>query len=416
MAANRPLAMSRHSLRLASRRRLLQFLAASPLFAQAALAEAFRPQDPAEWAPRDLDHLIADPTQALDVFDFEPVMKKSVPPAHFGYMATGADDEMTLRANRDGFRKFELRPRRLTDVSRIDTSADILGVTYDSPIVIAPTGSNRAFHADGEVAVAKAAKAGNHLQILSTVATTSIEDAIAARGAPVWFQLYTTQRWEIAEALAKRAEAAGAPAIAVTLDVRSQAKWETYVRLRRTDTRDCGSCHGGSDYLSRKPNFAGINLSGVGGTIVTNITWDIIKRLRDTVKVKLVLKGILTQEDAKLAAEAGIDAVIVSNHGGRVEDGVSATIDVLPEIVATAGGMPVLVDSGFRRGSDIVKALAIGAKAVCIGRPYLWGLGAFGQPGVERVLTILRAETGAAMAQIGAASLKELKPAMVKRV
>jgi isopentenyl diphosphate isomerase/L-lactate dehydrogenase-like FMN-dependent dehydrogenase len=408
--------MSRHSLRRASRRRLLQYLAASPLFAQAALAEAFRPQDPAEWAPRDLEQLIADPTQALDVFDFEPVMKKNVPPAHFGYMATGADDEMTLRANRDGFRKFELRPRRLTDVSRIDTSADILGITYDSPIVIAPTGSNRAFHADGEVAVAKAARAGNHLQILSTVATTSIEDAIAARGAPVWFQLYTTQRWEIAQALAKRAEAAGAPVIAVTLDVRSQAKWETYVRLRRADTRDCGSCHGGNDYLSRKPNFSGINLGSVGGTIVTNITWDTVRRLRDTVKVKLVLKGILTHEDAKLAAEAGIDAVIVSNHGGRVEDGVSATIDVLPEIVAAAGSMPVLVDSGFRRGSDIVKALAIGAKAVCIGRPYLWGLGAFGQPGVERVLTILRAETRAAMAQIGAPSLKELTPAMVRRV
>ena len=408
--------MTRQNLQPASRRRLLQFLGASPLLAQAALAEAFRPQDPAEWAPRDLDHLIADPTQALDVFDFEPVMKKNVPPAHFGYMATGADDEMTLRANREGFRKFELRPRRLTDVSKIDMSADILGATWDSPIVIAPTGSNRAFHADGEIAVAKAARTGNHLQILSSVATASIEDAIAARGAPVWFQLYTTQRWEIAQALAKRAEAAGAPVIAVTLDVRSQAKWETFVRLRRTDTRDCGSCHGGNDYLSRKPNFAGIALGSVGGTAVTNITWDTIKRLRDTIKVKLVLKGILTHEDAKLAADAGIDAVIVSNHGGRVEDGVSATIDVLPEIVAAAGGMPVLIDSGFRRGSDIVKALAIGAKAVCIGRPYLWGLGAFGQPGVERVLTILRAETRAAMAQIGAPSLKELTPAMVKRV
>jgi 4-hydroxymandelate oxidase len=407
--------MSRHSLRRASRRRLLQYLAASPLFAQAALAEAFRPQDPAEWAPRDLEQLIADPTQALDVFDFEPVMKKNVPPAHFGYMATGADDEMTLRANREGFRKFELRPRRLTDVSRIDTSADILGVTYDSPIVIAPTGSNRAFHADGEVAVAKAAKAGNHLQILSTVATTSIEDAIAARGAPVWFQLYTTQRWEIAQALAKRAEAAGAPVIAVTLDVRSQAKWETFVRLRRTDTRDCGSCHGGNDYLSRKPNFSGINLGGVSGTAVTNITWDTVKRLRDTVKTKLALKGILTHEDAKLAAEAGVDAIIVSNHGGRVEDGVGSTIEALPEIIAAAGRMPVLVDSGFRRGSDIVKALAIGANAVCIGRPYLWGLGAFGQPGVERVLGMLRAETRVAMQQIGAPSLKELTPAMVKR-
>jgi 4-hydroxymandelate oxidase len=408
--------MPQQNLQATSRRRLLQFLAASPLLAHGALAQGVRPQDPVDWAPRELDKLLADPAQALDVFDFEPVMKKNVPPAHFGYMATGVDDEITLRANREGFRKFELRPRRLTDVSKIDMSADILGTPYDSPIVIAPTGSNRAFHPDAEVAVAKAAKLGNHLQILSTVANTSIEDAIAARGAPVWFQLYTTQRWEIAQALAKRAEAAGAPVIAVTLDVRSSAKWETFVRLRRTDTRDCGSCHGLNDYLSRKPNFSGIELGGVSGTAVTNITWDTIKRLRDTVKTKLVLKGILTQEDAKLAADAGMDAVIVSNHGGRVEDGVSATIDVLPEIVAAAGRMPVLVDSGFRRGSDIVKALAIGARAVCIGRPYLWGLGAFGQPGVERVLGMLRFETRAAMAQIGAPSLNDLKPEMVKRV
>jgi len=409
--------MSPHHIDFASRRRLLQFLAASPLFARGALAEGLRPSDPVDWAPRDPDKLIADPTQALDVFDFEPVMKKNVPPAHFGYMATGADDEVTLRANREGFRKFELRPRRLVDVSKIDISAEILGTKYDSPIVIAPTGSNRAFHADGEIAVAKAAKAGNHLQILSTVATTSIEDAIAARGAPVWFQLYTTQRWEVTEGLVKRAEAAGAPVIAVTVDVRTPAKWETFVRLRRTDTRDCGSCHGATDYLSRKPNFTGIDLGGVSSTVVTNLTWDLIKRLRDTVKVKLVLKGILAFEDAKLAADAGIDAIVVSNHGGRVEDGVSATIDVLPEIVGAVGGrMPILVDSGFRRGSDIVKALALGAQAVCIGRPYLWGLGAFGQPGVERVLGILRAETRTAMQQLGAPSLKDLTPAMVRRV
>jgi len=409
--------MSQHHLDFASRRRLLQFLAASPLFARGALAEELRPSDPADWAPRDPDKLIADPTQALDVFDFEPVMKNNVPPAHFGYMATGADDEVTLRANREGFRRLELRPRRLVDVSKIDISSEILGTKYDSPIVIAPTGSNRAFHADGEIAVAKAAKAGNHLQILSTVATTSIEDAIAARGAPVWFQLYTTQRWEVAEGLVKRAEAAGAPVIAVTLDVRTAAKWETFVRLRRTDTRDCGSCHGLSDYLSRKPNFTGIDLGGVSSTVVTNLTWDSIKRLRNTVKVKLVLKGILTFEDAKLAADAGIDAIVVSNHGGRVEDGVSATIDVLPDIVGAVGArMPILVDSGFRRGSDIVKALAMGAQAVCIGRPYLWGLGAFGQPGVGRVLGILRAETRAAMQQLGAPSVKDLTPAMVRRV
>jgi 4-hydroxymandelate oxidase len=386
--------MSPHPIDFVSRRRLLQFLAASPLLAQNALAEGLRPSDPVDWAPRDLDKLIAEPAQALDVFDFEPVMRKNVPPAHFGYMATGVGDEMTLRANREGFRKFELRPRRLVDVSTIDMSAEILGTKYDSPIVIAPTSSNRAFHPDAEIAVAKAAKAGNHLQILSAVATTSIEDAIAARGAPMWFQLYTTQRWEIAEGLVRRAEAAGAPVIAVTLDVRSSAKWETFVRLWRTDTRECGSCHGLNTYLSRKPNFSGIDLGGVSSTVVTNLTWDLIKRLRDTVKVKLVLKGILAFEDAKLAADSGIDAIVVSNHGGRVEDGVSATIDVLPEIVGAVGGrMPILVDSGFRRGSDIVKALAIGAQAVCIGRPYLWGLGAFGQPGVERVLAILRAET-----------------------
>jgi 4-hydroxymandelate oxidase len=409
--------MSSRHIRVASRRRLLQFLAASPLIAQGALAEGLRSSDPMEWAPRDLDKLITDSKQALDVFDFEPVMKKNVPPAHFGYMATGVDDEITLRANREGFRKLQLRPRRLVDVSKIDMSVEILGTTYDSPIVIAPVGSNRAFHEDGEIAVARAAKAGNHLQILSTVATTSIEDAIAARGAPVWFQLYTTQRWEVAEGLVKRAQAAGAPAIAVTLDVRSPAKWETFVRLRRTDTRECGSCHGFNDYLSRKPNFTGIELGGVSSTVVTNLTWDRIKRLRDMVKVKLVLKGILASEDAKLAADAGIDAIMVSNHGGRVEDGISATIDVLPEIVeAVSGRMPVLIDSGFRRGSDVVKALALGARAVCIGRPYVWGLGAFGQPGVERVLEILRNETRNAMQQLGAPSLKDLRPAMVRQV
>jgi 4-hydroxymandelate oxidase len=406
-----------HPIHAASRRRLLQFLAASPLFARAALAEGLRPSDPIDWAPRDLDQLIADPKQALDVFDFEPVMKKNVPPAHFGYMATGVDDETTLHANREGFRKFALRPRRLVDVSNIDMRSEILGTTYDSPIVVAPTGSNRAFHPDGEIAVAKAAKIGNHLQILSTVATTSIEDAIAARGAPVWFQLYTTQRFEVAEGLVKRTQAAGAPAIVLTLDVRTPANWETFIRLRRTDTRECGSCHGVNDYLSRKPNFSGIDLGGVSGTVVTNLNWDLIKRLRDLVKVKLVLKGILAFEDAKIAADSGIDAIVVSNHGGRVEDGVGATIEVLPEIVeAIAGRIPVLVDSGFRRGSDIIKALAIGAKAVCIGRPYLWGLGAFGEPGVERVLAILRAETRNAMQQLGAPSVKDLTPAMVRRV
>jgi isopentenyl diphosphate isomerase/L-lactate dehydrogenase-like FMN-dependent dehydrogenase len=410
--------------RSASRRRFLQFLAASPLLARGggpALAQdataPSRLADPLPWAPRDLGTPISDPKEALNVFDFEPVMKKNVPPAHFGYMATGLDDEATLRANRDALLRYRLLPRRLVDVSRIDMSCDILGTTYDSPIVIAPTGSNAAFHADGETAVARAAKAGNHLQILSTVATTSVEDAMAARGAPIWFQLYPTREWAIGDKLAKRAEKAGCPVIVLTLDVLGPQKWETFVRLRRADTRQCGSCHGADTYLSRKPNFEGIGLAGAAGTSAPNLTWDYVKRLRDTVATKIVLKGILAPEDAKLAAQIGVDGIVVSNHGGRAEDGGGSTIDALPDVVeAVAGRMPVLIDSGFRRGSDIVKALAMGARAVCVGRPYLWGLGAFGQPGVERVLEILRAETRAAMQQLGAPSLKHLTPSMVRHV
>ena len=410
--------------RATTRRRFTRFLAASPLLAHCvapALAQnigAARLPDPMVWAPRQLDSLISDPKEALDVFDFEPVAKRNVPPAHFGYMATGIDDEVTLRANREGFLKFQLRPRRLVDVSAIDMTVDIFGARYDSPIVIAPTSSNRAFHPDGEVAVAKAARAGNHLQMLSTVATTSIEEAIASRGAPVWFQLYPTRKWEIAEALVMRAERAGSPVIVLTVDGPSPANWETLARLRRTDTRQCDGCHGRTfqEYVARKPNFDGIDLSGVTVLNAPNLTWDWIKRLRDTVKTKIVLKGILAYEDAILAAAIGIDGIIVSNHSGRVVDTGRGTIEILPEIVEAVGGrVPLLVDSGFRRGTDIIKALAMGAQAVCIGRPYLWGLGAFGQPGVERVLEILRNETRVAMQQVGAPSIKQLIPAMVQK-
>ena len=410
--------------RIASRRSFLQFLAASPLFADVG-APAFaqnmsapsRLPDPMAWAPRELDNLISDPKEALDVFDFEPVAKKNLPPAHFGYMVTGIDDEVTLRANREGFLKFQLRPRRLLDVGTMDMTTEILGVTYDSPIVIAPTGSNRAFHPDGELAVAKAARPGNHLQILSSGATTSIEEAIAARGAPVWFQLYA-RRWEVTEALLRRAERAGSPVAVVTIDGGTPTNWETLVRLRRADKRQCDSCHGGSpqNYVARRPNFDGIDLSDPTSLDIANLTWDSIKRLRDTVRMKIVLKGILTHEDAILAANNGIDGIIVSNHGGRVVDSGCGTIEVLPEIIKAVGGrMPVLVDSGFRRGTDIIKALAMGAQAVCVGRPYLWGLGAFGQPGVERVLEILRKETRAAMQQVGVPSIKHLTRDFVRR-
>ena len=410
--------------RRTSRRHFLQFLAASPWLAQisqsAVAQDAAAPPrlpDPLPWAPRGLGKLIDDPKEALSVFDFELVMKQNVPAAHFGYMATGLDDEVTLRTNREAFLHYRLRPRRLIDVSKIDMSCEILGATYESPIVIAPTGSNRAFHPDGELAVARAARTGNHLQILSTVATASVEEATAARGAPIWFQLYPTREWGVGDRLVKRAVGAGCGVIVLTVDNLGPQKWETFVRLRRTDTRECGSCHGLNTYLSRKPNFEGIDLHGVSGTAAANLTWDYVKRLRDSMPAKIVLKGILAPEDAKLAAEIGIDGVIVSNHGGRAEDGGGGTIDALPDIVeAAAGRMPILIDSGFRRGTDIVKALALGARAVCIGRPYLWGLGAFGQAGVERVLEILRGETRAAMQQLGAPTLGDLRPSMVRHI
>jgi 4-hydroxymandelate oxidase len=409
--------------RARSRRQFLRFLAASPFMAWGSRSTSGQtpatPQrlpDPLAWAPRDVENLIADPKEALNVFDFEPVARKTLPSAHFGYLVAGVDDEVTLRANREGFLKLQLRPRRLVDVSKIDMRCTVLGQAYDSPIFICPTASNRAFHPDGEVAVAKAARVGNHMQMLSTVATTSIEEATAARGAPIWFQLYASPRWQVAAALVKRAEQAGSPAIVLTVDDLGGRNQETLSRLRRSDTRPCSSCHApGWGYLARKPNYDGLDMSGLSTILAPNLTWDVVKRLRDTVRIKLLLKGIMSHEDARLAAANGIDAIIVSNHGGRSEDGGRSTIDALPEIIEAAGTMPVMVDSGFRRGTDIVKALALGAKAVGIGRPCLWGLGAFGQEGVERVLELLRAELRVAMQQLGAPSLSDLTPAMVRR-
>jgi len=410
-----------------SRRRFLQFLAGSPFYACGGLS-AFaadgptappRLPDPIIWAPLKTEDLIKSPKDAINVFDFEPVARVNIPAAHFGYMASGIDDEVTLRANREGFLKFQLRPRRLVDVSKVDMSTEILGVRYDTPIIVAPVGGQRAFHADGEIAVARAAKAGNHLQILSTATNNSVEDVIAARGAPVWYQLYATNKWEVAQAMVRRAERAGCPVVAVTVDRNGGRNQETLFRLQATDARQCSTCHDRSSLqagLTRRAMYQGLDVSGLRNTQSSNMTWDFMKRLRDTTKMKIVIKGILAHEDAKIAADAGIDGIIVSNHGARSEDSGRSTIDALPEIVDAVGGrMPILVDSGFRRGTDIVKALAMGAQAVCVGRPYVWGLGAFGQPGVERVLELLRIETYAIMQQVGAQSIKQLTPAMVRR-
>jgi len=406
-----------------SRRRFLKFLAASPLFAGTPLAALAgeepgpqRPADPYVWAPRDYDHLISSPKDALDVFDFEPVMHKNVPPAHFGYMASGVDDDVTLRANREGFLKFQLRPRRLVDVSKIDMSTEILGQKYQSPIIIDPTGGHKGYHPDGEEGVARAAKVGDHLMILSTQASTSVADVIAARGRPIWSQLYATNKFEVAQHHVQSMERQGSIAVAVTVDRNGGRNQETALRMAKLDTRQCSACHDNSSIAASnrdKPMYEGADLSGLKNIQSSAMSWDYIKRLRDQTKMKMVLKGILAWEDAQIAAQTGIDAIIVSNHGGRADESGRSTIESLPEIIQASGNMPVLIDSGFRRGTDFVKALCMGAKGVAIGRPYLWGLGAFGQPGVERVLQILRTELMVAMQQVGAPSLKDLKPSMV---
>jgi isopentenyl diphosphate isomerase/L-lactate dehydrogenase-like FMN-dependent dehydrogenase len=410
----------------ASRRKFLQFVAASTALGYAdklAFAETLLPKsklpDPMIWAPLDPANLIKSPKEAINVFDFEPVMRQNVPPAHFGYMASGIDDEVTLRANREGFLKFQLRPRRLVDVSKVDMTTDILGVKYASPIMIAPTGGHKAYHLDGEEGVAKAAKAGNHLMILSTQTSTGVEDVIKARGGPVWMQLYATNKFEVAAHHIRRAENAGCTALAVTVDRSGGRNQETLFRLTRTDTRECSACHDRTSIATDqgvKPMYEGVDLSGLRNIQSSTMSWDYLKRLRDLTKMKVVIKGLLAWEDAKLAADAGYDAIIVSNHGARSEDSGRSTIDALPEIVeAVNGRMPILIDSGFRRGTDICKALCMGATGVAVGRPYLWALGAFGEPGVERMLELLRLELLGIMQQVGATSIKALTPAMVRR-
>ena len=417
--------MSPSNARAASRRRFLQYLAASPLFASTGLSALAneapsRWPDPMIWTGPGAD-VIKSPKEAINVFDFEPAAFRNVPPAHFGYMASGLDDEVTLRANREGFLKFQLMPRRLRDVSKVDTSVEIFGTRYDSPIFVAPTGGNRFFHEDGEVAVAKAARAGNHLQVLSTSSNFAVDEVAKARGAPIWFQLYASPSWDVAQALIKKADAAGCPVLMVTTDRVAGRNQETLFRLMKSDTRECAGCHDRGSFAARvvrRHNYDGIDLSGIkGGGESSNLTWDTVKRMRDLTRMKIVLKGIVTSEDAALAVQNGIDGILVSNHGGRGEDNGRSTIDALPEIIAAVKGqIPVLVDSGFRRGTDAVKALAMGAQAVGVGRPYLWGLGAFGQEGVERVLELVRTETRAALQQCGAKSVKDLNASYVRRV
>ena len=402
--------------RSAYRRLFLKFLATSPLLAFGVPAwweDGAAASGAESGIPTRVP--IASPNDAMNVFDFESVARQKLPPAHFGYMATGVDDDATLRANREGFSKFQIRPRRLVDVSRVDTSTELFGITWRTPIVLAPVGSQKAFHPEGEIAAARAAGARNHLQILSTGATASVEDVASARGGPIWYQLYPTDTWRVTQALVRRAERAGCPVVVLTVDLPAGRNTETQARFAKEDTRQCSSCHlpGWAGFLRRKPMFDGLDLTGVS-LLAPALTWEFVRRVKDSTKMKLVLKGIETREDAELCVQNGVDGIIVSNHGGRAEESGRATIECLPEVVdAVRGKIPILVDGGFRRGSDIFKALALGAKAICIGRPYTWGLAAFGQAGVEKVLDLLTREFELMMRHAGTTSLARLNRSFV---
>ena len=389
-----------------NRRRFLKFLAASPLATLPASA----------WQNQLVPFEMKDAKDAISVNDFEEMARRLLPPAHWGYMASGVDDDRTYRANIEGYKKIELRPRRLVDVSKPDLKVDLFGKTYDSPIFICPTGGHKMFHPEGEVATARGAKAKNALQILSTVSSSSIEDVTQARGEPVWYQLYVPSKWENVETLVRRVEATGCPVMAVTVDLLAGRNTETFRRFRRQDTRDCTVCHGPGEpgtNLAERPMFKGLDMKGFGMN-PASLDWAFVDKLRKFTKMKIVLKGIEAPEDAKLAVEHGVDGVLVSNHGGRAMETGRATIEDLPEVVdAVNGRIPVFVDGGIRRGSDALKALALGAKAVGIGRPYLWALTSFGQAGVERVLDILNAELRLAMRQCGMPTLARINKSAV---
>lgn len=391
------------------RRALLEWMAASPLLAL-----------PASLRAAAVDGL-ASPADALDVFDFEAAAAKIVPPAHWGYLQSGVDGNLTRDANHSAYSKWQLVPRRFVDVSRLQMNTTVLGTAMASPVIMSPIGSLRALHLEADVGVARAAKAKDQTQTVSTQMSDTIEAVAAARGAAPWFQLYTTNKDEATRALVSRAQRAGCTVVAVTVDTPAGRNTSTATRARRQDTRTCGACHqvnaagnptGG---LAVKPMFAGMQTQGLGLTS-PSLTWDYIKRLKDMTTMKVVIKGLEAQEDAELAVEHGADAIWVSNHGGRALESGRGTIESLPGVVKGAGGkVPVVIDGGVRRGTDVFKALAMGASAVGIGRPFAWGLSCFGQAGVERVLDILNAELRLAMAGCGARNIGEIKAASLSR-
>lgn len=380
-----------------ARREFLQFLAASPLLAQAG----------------------SGPKDVLNVMDFEALAQKALSQAHWGYLATGVDGDLTLRRNREAMDRYQLRAHTLAGVAAPDLHTEIFGERWEVPFYLSAVGGQRQFHADGELATARASREQKIMQMLSTVTSIGLEAVAKERGSAPWYQLYMPGTWADTEKLVRRVEEAGCSVLAWTIDVLQGRNTETGTRVGRADGGNCLACHASHPLTSpiaernrRKPMFAGLS----GEMNPPEANWSYVDRLKKLTRMKVVLKGIDGADDALLAVEHGADGIVVSNHGGRAAETGRGTMEILPEVIdAVRGRIPVLVDGGFRRGTDVFKALALGARAVGLGRPYIWGLASFGQPGVERVIEILRAELRLTMRQCGTASIAQIGPGAVLR-
>jgi 4-hydroxymandelate oxidase len=391
-----------------TRRTFIGGLAAVPLLSSRAIADDSAP--PSRQFER-TPPPITSAGQVLNVMEFEPLARNALPPAHFGYIATGADDDRTVVRNHEAFSHYEIRARRFNDLSHLNTSLSVLGTSWPSPIYLSAVSSMRAFHPDAELGVARAAQTRSMQMMLSTGASTAVEAASEVRGAPVWQQLYPTDDWAVTTGIVRRAEAAGCTAIVLTVDSPGARNNETLKRAMQADNRQCTNCHvnNSHDLWRRAPMFTGLDVSHVTNLAPLDLTVAYLDRLRALVKGRLLVKGIVTGEDAAIAVRSGADGIVVSNHGGRNEETLRASIDCLPEVIAAAKGrVPVFVDGGIRRGTDVFKALALGARAVGIGRPQAWALAAFGQSGVEALIDILNRELTTIMRQAGTPTIASI--------
>ena len=337
--------------------------------------------------------------------DIEQLAREVLSPAAFAYYSGGAGDEVTLKDNVAAYRRRKLRPRVMTDVSSIDTSTTFLGTPVPFPVGLAPTAQGSLAHPDGEVATARAAKEAGVMMVLSTIASRSLEDVAAVGEAPRWFQLYIHKDPGVTKALIERAVAEGYKAIAVTADLPYPGHRERELRHPIVFTEE--------DQVFG--NFTELVTTGapllqlLDDVINNNVTWADLDRVRSACDLPVLLKGVMTGEDAAIAVEHGVAGVVVSNHGGRQLDRVPASIDVLEEVVeAVAGKAEVFIDGGVRRGTDVALALALGARGVFMGRPYLYGLAVAGEAGVLKALEMIRTEFENAMGLLGVSSVAEL--------